>query len=73
MQEEDAAVDALVERLDARLRRWKPETAAQVRERVAEVIELADLDVLDLMRRRAIEQEVLNLLDESLTQVRRRQ
>jgi hypothetical protein len=42
-------VDALVERLDARLREWKPETAAQVRERVAEVIELAEQEVLDLL------------------------
>ena len=48
----------------ARLREWKPETAAQVRERVAEVIELADRDVLDVMRPRGIEQEVLDLLDE---------
>ena len=64
LQEEDMAVDALAEKLDARLREWKPETAAQVRERVAEVIGLADLDVLDLMRPRAIEQEVLDLLDE---------
>lgn len=67
LQEEDVAVDALAERLDARLREWKPETAAEVRERVAEVMELADLDVLDLMRPRAIEQEVLDLLDESAT------
>jgi len=37
-------VDALVEKLDAKLREWRPETAAQVRERVAEVIELADQD-----------------------------
>jgi hypothetical protein len=64
---EDVAVDALVERLDAKLREWKPETAAQVRERVAEVIELADRDVLDLMRPRATEQEVLDLLDEPTT------
>ncbi|HXB66794.1 MAG TPA: hypothetical protein VNY05_01015 [Candidatus Acidoferrales bacterium] len=60
-------MDALVKRLDARLREWKPEMAAQVRERVAEVIELADQDVLDLMRPRAIEQEVLDLLDEPTT------
>ena len=60
-------MDALVKRLDARLREWKPEMAAQVRERVAEVIELADHDVLDLMRPRAIEQEVLDLLDEPAT------
>jgi len=60
-------MDALVKRLDARLDEWKPETAAQVRERVAEVIELADHDVLDLMRPRAAEQEVLDLLDEPTT------
>lgn len=60
-------MDALVERLDAKLREWKPETAAEVRERVAEVIELADHDVLDLMRPRATEQEVLDLLDEPTT------
>jgi hypothetical protein len=57
-------VDALVEKLDAKLREWRPETAAQVRQRVAEVIDLADLDVLDLMRSRTAEQEVLDLLDE---------
>jgi hypothetical protein len=62
LQGEDVAVDALAEKLDARLREWKPETAAQVRERVAEVIGLVDLDVLDLMRPRAIDQEVLDVL-----------
>jgi len=60
-------VDALVERLDARLREWKPETAAQARQCMAEVIELADQDVLDVMRPRATEQEVLDLLDEPTT------
>lgn len=57
-------MDALAEKLDTKLRTWKPETAAQVRERIAEVIELADGDVLDLMRSRAREQEVLDILDE---------
>ena len=57
-------MDALAEKLDKKLRIWKPETAAQVRERVAEVIELADEDVLDVMRSRAREQEVLDLLDD---------
>ena len=57
-------MDVLAETLDTKLRTWKPETAAQVRERVAEVIELADEDVLDVMRSRAREQEVLDLLDE---------
>ena len=57
-------MDALAEKLDARLREWKPETAAEVRERVAEVIEFADQDLLDIARSRAAEQEVLDLLDE---------
>jgi hypothetical protein len=57
-------VDALAEKLDARLREWKPETAAEVRERIADVIELADRDVLDIAHSRVVEQEVLDLLDE---------
>ncbi len=57
-------MDALAEKLDARLREWKPETAAEARERIAEVIELADHDILDIARSRATEEEVLNLLDE---------
>ena len=60
-------MDALVEKLDARLRQWKPGTATEARDRIAEVIELADYDVLDLARSRAAEQEVLDLLDEPPT------
>lgn len=41
------------------LREWKPETAAEVRERIAEVTELADRDILDIARSRATD-----LLDE---------
>ncbi len=43
-------MDTLAEKLDARLREWKPETAAEARERIAEVIELADHGVLDIAR-----------------------
>jgi hypothetical protein len=57
-------VDALAEKLDKRLRQWKPDTAAEARERILEVIELADQDLLDVARARAAEQEVLDLLDE---------
>ncbi len=60
-------MDALAEKLDARLREWKPETAAEARERITEVIELADHDVLDVARSRSAEQEVLDLLDEPPT------
>ena len=58
-------MDALAERLDTKLREWKAETADQVRERVTEIMEVADQDALDLLRSRAAEQEVLNVLDES--------
>ena len=35
-------MDALAEKLDAKLREWEPNTVAEVRERVAEIIDLAD-------------------------------
>ena len=60
-------MDALVERLDTKLREWKPDTAAQVRQQVTEIIELADQDVLDVLRSRIVEQEVLDMLDEPAT------
>jgi hypothetical protein len=60
-------MDALAERLDAKLREWKPDTAAQVRQQVTEIIELADQDVLDVLRSRIVEQEVLDMLDEPAT------
>jgi hypothetical protein len=60
-------MDALTERLDAKLREWKPDTAAQVRQQVTEIIELADQDVLDVLRPRIVEQEVLDMVDEPTT------
>jgi hypothetical protein len=60
------SVDVL-EKLNARLQAWRPETAAEARERIAEVIDLADHDALDLSRSRATEQQVLDLLDEPST------
>ena len=58
-------MDAVVEKLDAKLSEWRPEISAEVRALVSEVIDPADEDVLDLMRSRAAEQEVLDHLDES--------
>lgn len=58
-------MDALVQELDTKLRQWQPDIAQQVRQCLAEIIELADQDALDLLRSRAVEQEVLDLLDES--------
>ena len=57
-------MDALVETLEAKLREWKPETAAQVRQLVTEIIGLADQDALDLLRSRTVEQDFLDMLDE---------
>lgn len=56
-------MDTLAEKLDAKLREWTPETAAQVRKHVAEIMALADQGVLDVMRSRTVEQEVLDPLD----------
>ncbi len=55
-------MDTLAEKLDRRLRQWKPETVAEVRARVAEIMALADQDALDLLRSRLVEQEVLDVL-----------
>ena len=49
----------LVERLDAKLHGWEPNIAATVRE-----IDFTVQDALDIMRSRAVEQEVLDILDE---------
>jgi hypothetical protein len=48
----EAAMEALLETLDAKLGQWKPETATEVRARVSEIIGLADQDALDLLRSR---------------------
>jgi hypothetical protein len=57
-------MDAVVEALNNKLKEWKPETSQKVRALVTEIIEVADENALDLLRSRAVEQEVLDLLDE---------
>ena len=57
-------MDAIAEKLNTKLSKWRPEVSREVRTLVSEVIDAADNDVLDLMRSRAIEQEVLDQLDE---------
>ena len=57
-------MDAIVEKLDAKLSQWKPEVSAEVRALISEVIDAADEDAVDLMRSRAVEQEVLDSLDD---------
>jgi hypothetical protein len=60
-------MEDLLDKLRMRLREWRPETATQVRQVLAEVIDLADYDALDLVRSRAAEQEVLDILDEPVS------
>ena len=57
-------MEAIAETLEAKLHEWKPETSQKVRALVAEIIELADDDALDIGRSRRVEQEVLDILDE---------
>jgi hypothetical protein len=57
-------MDAIAEKLAIKLGEWKPEISEEVRALVSEVIDAADNDALDLIRSRAVEQEVLNQLDE---------
>ena len=60
-------MDVLAEKLDVKLREWDPNIAETVRERILEIIELADRDALEITRSRAVEQEVLDLLNEPLS------
>jgi hypothetical protein len=62
-----SAVDAIAEKLDVKLSTWKPEISREVRAVVSDVIEAADNDALDVLRSRAVEQEVLDQLDEPTT------
>lgn len=57
-------MDAVIEKLDEKLRHWRPETADQVRQCVLEIIDTADRGLLDVRRSRIVEQEVLDILDE---------
>ena len=60
-------MDAVAEKLDAKLSEWNPQISAEVRALISEVIDAADHDALDLLRSRAVEQEVLDRLDEPVS------
>ena len=53
----------IAEKLDEKLNSWSRETACQVEKLVSEIIELADVDALDALRSRQVEQEVLDIID----------
>ena len=54
----------IAEKLGSKLAGWSPDTVSQVEQLVEEIIEMADNEALDLLRSRAVEQEVLDVLDE---------
>jgi hypothetical protein len=54
----------IAEKLNTKLNQWPVETAKKVEKLIAEIIELADNDALNLVRSREIEQEVLDIIDE---------
>ena len=56
-------MDVLAKRLDKKLQEWSAETAERVRCEVVELIELADQGLLEIVRSRKVEQEVLDLLE----------
>ena len=60
----DVVMDTLAEKLNTKLQEWQPDIVNQVRQLIAEIIDLADQDALDILRSRTVEQEVLDLLDE---------
>ncbi len=55
---------AIAKKLVEKLTRWVPETAKKVEQLVAEIIDLADHDALNLARSRELEQEALDIIDE---------
>ena len=57
-------MDVLVEKLNNKLHTWEPSISKVVRRYINEIIELADHNVLDLIRSRKVEQEVLDFIDE---------
>ena len=57
-------MDTVAEKLNLKLKEWKPDIAHLVKQRVVELIDLADHNALDVSRSRTIEQQVLDILDE---------
>lgn len=54
----------LVQQLAEKLDQWEPEVSRKVESLVTEIMDLADAGALELLRSRAVEQEVLDHLDE---------
>jgi hypothetical protein len=57
-------MELVLQELQAKLQTWSPDTADRVRQSILELIELADLNILDIARPREVEQDVLDAIDE---------
>lgn len=60
-------MDTVAVTLNEKLTQWSPVLAEQVRRQIWEIMEMADQEVLDILRSRQVEQYVLDLLDENET------
>jgi hypothetical protein len=66
----EVVMDVVIENLNVKLLEWQPELANRVHQTVAEIIEMADCDGLDILPSRTVEQDGLDLLDEPTTRLR---
>ncbi len=55
----------VAEKLQNKLKQWEPEKAMYVEKLIDEIIMPADQDCLDLLRSRSVEQQVMDILDET--------
>ena len=58
-------IATVTEKLENNSRHWSSETASYVENLIEEIIQSANNDNIDVTRSRVVEQEVLNILDES--------
>ena len=60
-------MSSIARQLAEKLDQWEPEVSRRVETLVAEIMDLADAGTLEFLRSRAVEQEVIDLLDEPLS------
>jgi hypothetical protein len=63
-------MDTLVEKLNAKLQYWKPAVAEQVRQSIAEIIELADQGALNILHDRSSKTHLRAVNPRKLTEFR---
>jgi hypothetical protein len=61
----EETMTTIARKLDEKMKEWDPEKALWVERIVDEIIQLADEDQLELLRSRAVEHEVMDIIDEA--------